>query len=56
MLIDKIKLYDEEHIEDLGEGVGLVVSKQHTFGTDAMLLADFANPKKNDVACDFGSG
>lgn len=56
MLTDKITLFDGEHIEDLGEGVGVVVSKQHTFGTDAMLLAHFANPKRNDVACDFGSG
>lgn len=56
MLTDKITLFDGEHIEDLGEGVGVVVSKQHTFGTDAMLLAHFANPKRNDIACDFGSG
>lgn len=56
MLTDKIELFDGEHIEDLGDGVGLVVSKQHTFGTDAMLLADFAKPKRNDIACDFGSG
>ncbi len=56
MLTDKITLSDGEHIEDLGDGVGVVVSKQHTFGTDAMLLANFANPKRNDVACDFGSG
>ncbi len=56
MLTDKITLFDGEHIEDLGEGVGVVVSKQHTFGTDAMLLAHFASPKRNDVACDFGSG
>ncbi len=56
MLTDKIDLFVGEHIEDLGDGVGVVVSKQHTFGTDAMLLANFANPKRNDVACDFGSG
>ena len=56
MLTDNIQLFDGEHIEILGEGIGLVVSKQHTFGTDAMLLANFANPKKYDVACDFGSG
>lgn len=56
MLTDKVTLFDGEHIEDLGEDIGLVVSKQHTFGTDAMLLAAFANPKRNDVACDFGSG
>lgn len=56
MLTDNISLLSNEHIEDLGEGVGLVVSKQHTFGTDAMLLASFASPKKYDIACDFGSG
>ena len=56
MLTDKITLFDGEHIEDLGEDIGVVVSKQHTFGTDAMLLADFANPKRQDIACDFGSG
>lgn len=56
MLTDNIELFDGEHIEDLGEGVVLVVSKQHTFGTDAMLLASFASPKKYDIACDFGSG
>lgn len=56
MLTDKVNLLDGEHIEALGDGVGVVVSKQHTFGTDAMLLASFANPKRNDIACDFGSG
>lgn len=56
MLTDGIQIFEGEHIEDLGEGVGLIVSKQHTFGTDAMILADFANPKKYDIACDFGSG
>lgn len=34
----------------------MIVSKQHTFGTDAMILASFASPKKYDIACDFGSG
>ncbi len=56
MLTDNILLHEGEHIEDLGENIRIVVSKQHTFGTDAMLLADFANPKRNDIACDFGSG
>ena len=55
MLTDKITLFDGEHIEDLGEDIGVVVSKQHTFGTDAMLLASFANPRPNDNACDFGT-
>lgn len=46
MSIDNIELFEGEHIEDLGCGVRLVVSKQHTFGTDALILADFAAPKK----------
>lgn len=56
MLTDKVSLLENEHIEDLGEGVGVIVSKQHTFGTDAMLLADFASPRPDDIACDFGTG
>ncbi len=56
MLTNNIELLDGEHIENLGEGIGVVVSKQHTFGTDAMLLAYFADAKRNDIACDFGTG
>ena len=53
---NSILLYEGEHIEELGCGVGLIVSKNHTFGTDALILAHFAAPKKRDIACDFGSG
>ncbi|MCH5190642.1 MAG: methyltransferase [Oscillospiraceae bacterium] len=49
-------LYEGEHIEELGNGIGLIVSKNHTFGTDALILAHFAAPKKRDIACDLGSG
>lgn len=42
--------------EPLGNGVEIFVSKNHTFGTDAVLLADFANPKKSDRAVDMGTG
>lgn len=55
MLTDAL-LSDGEHIETLGGSVNLIVSKEHTFGTDALLLAYFADPKRNDTACDFGSG
>lgn len=34
----------------------MIVSPAHTFGTDAMLLADFASPRRKDIACDFGTG
>ena len=33
-----------------------VVSSEHGFGTDALLLANFADPKKREKSCDFGSG
>lgn len=42
--------------EYLGSGVSVAVSKEHTFGTDAVLLADFASPKRNEKACDLGTG
>lgn len=43
-------------LEPLGNGIEIFVSENHTFGTDAILLASFANPKKSDVACDLGTG
>ena len=50
------ELYENEHIEILGNDIGVIVSDEHTFGTDAMLLADFAAPKRADRACDLGTG
>lgn len=49
-------LKDTEHIEYIGNELQLIVSKEHTFGTDALLLASFASPTKNSLACDFGTG
>lgn len=54
--MEQTKLYKNEHIEYLKPNFGLVVSPAHTFGTDAVLLAHFAAPKKNTVACDMGTG
>ncbi|MBQ8503664.1 MAG: methyltransferase [Clostridia bacterium] len=34
----------------------IVVSESHTFGTDAILLADFAAIRRKDIACDMGTG
>ena len=42
--------------EPIGNGKFIYVSSRHTFGTDAVLLADFCKPKKNDVAADLGTG
>lgn len=42
--------------ELLGSGITAFVSQAHSFGTDAVLLADFASPSKKAVCCDLGSG
>lgn len=42
--------------EPLGDGFFVNVSRHHTFGTDAILLANFAAPKKMDNIIDLGTG
>lgn len=46
----------DERIEPLGDNMKIVVSDSHTFGTDAILLANFASLRRKDVACDMGTG
>lgn len=41
--------------EPLGK-FSIFVSDEHTFGTDAVLLADFAGKKQSQNACDLGTG
>lgn len=43
-------------IERLSDNVHIAVSREHTFGTDAVLLADFACIRKRDNAVDLGTG
>lgn len=45
-----------ESIEKLSDKIELIVSKEHTFGTDTILLADFSMPKKHEFAVEFGTG
>ena len=40
----------------IGDGKSIYVSSTHTFGTDAVLLAHFAAPKKGERALDIGTG
>ncbi len=42
--------------EPLGKGFFVYVSPHHTFGTDAVILADFAKPKRRDKLVDLGTG
>ena len=51
-----IQLSKNEKTEPLGNNMKIVVSDSHTFGTDAILLANFASIKMKDVACDMGTG
>ncbi len=47
---------DSTRLENLGSGVTAVISQEHGFGTDALLLADFAAPSTGDKCCDMGTG
>ncbi len=42
--------------EPLGNGFFVSVSKHHTFGTDAILLSNFAAARKSDTLVDLGTG
>ncbi|MBQ6570638.1 MAG: methyltransferase domain-containing protein [Clostridia bacterium] len=49
-------MLDCERAEYLGAGIYAYINPKHRFGTDALLLADFASPKKGERACDLGTG
>lgn len=42
--------------ERLSDNIKIAVSPEHTFGTDAVILADFARIKARDKALDMGTG
>ncbi len=42
--------------EPIGADRFIFVSDNHSFGTDAVLLADFAKAKKSDIMADLGTG
>ena len=52
----EMKLNETERLEPLDKSMSIIVSRAHTFGTDAILLADFSNPKKKETLCDLGTG
>ena len=45
-----------ETVMPLAEHMQIVVSDRHTFGTDAVVLADFARIRRRDRALDLGTG
>ena len=46
----------EYKYERLSDDIKIVVSPDHTFGTDAVLLSYFAKPKYKDKCLDMGTG
>lgn len=42
--------------EDLGGGAFAAVTREHTFGEDALRLARFAAPRTGERVCDLGTG
>ena len=48
--------YDDLTVEKLHDGIEIVISTEHRFGTDAFLLADFAAPRHKDLVCDLCTG
>ena len=51
-------MYLNERIDDLQRGGLRVIQRADAFrfGTDAVLLADFAAPRRHDRVCDLGTG
>ena len=54
--MENIVLLDGERLEPLGNGIRVIVSEEHKFWTDTVLLAHFASPDRQCTACDLGSG
>ncbi len=51
-----ILLRENEELQPLGNGLQVIVSKQHHFFTDTILLADFSKPKRKETAVELGTG
>lgn len=45
-----------EKLEPLGNNINVIVSKDYTFSTDTLLLANFSNPLKHEKAAEIGTG
>ncbi|MEE0859691.1 MAG: methyltransferase [Acutalibacteraceae bacterium] len=49
-------LNENEELQPLGNGINVIVSDEHHFFTDTILLANFSKPKCNETAVDLGTG
>lgn len=48
--------YNDFSFEKLSDEISVCVSKEHRFGTDAILLADFSKARRKDIVADYCSG
>ena len=53
---DKILLKANEELQPLGNGINVIVSEEHHFFTDTIILADFSKPKVYETAVELGTG
>lgn len=51
-----MQLLPGEHWEPLGKGHSVIVSTEHTFSTDTLLLANYSMPKSGERCAEFGTG
>ncbi|MEF2919000.1 MAG: methyltransferase [Acutalibacteraceae bacterium] len=49
-------LKENEELQPLGNGINVIVSDEHHFFTDTILLAHFSKPKTYENAVDLGTG
>lgn len=49
-------LFDGEKLSPIGNGINAITSDEHSFGTDAILLAYFSAPGQSGLLCDLGTG
>lgn len=56
IILNKGKFMSEFIKEKISDNYFLYRTKEHTFGTDAFLLADFAKPKHKSKVIDLGTG
>lgn len=49
-------LLPDERLEPLSRGISVIVSNEHRFNTDTILLAAFSVPKPGEICADFGTG
>ena len=49
-------LLQGERLEPISRDFSVIVSKNHSFNTDTVLLASFSKPKRGETCADFGTG